>query len=71
MLIILLAIILFHLAAIILLLVATIYNVSVQAVNVRDRIVRALTSVSLRGVGVVGGDRGQAGGDLHRPVVLL
>lgn len=36
MLIILLAIILFHLASVILLLVATIYNVSMRRVNVRD-----------------------------------
>lgn len=64
MLIILLAIILFHLATVILLLVATIHNVSISGVNVSFE-VRSLISVSLRGVGVVGGDRQQAGDDLH------
>lgn len=33
--------------------------------------VRSLTPMFLRGVGVVGGVRGQAGDDLHRPVVLV
>lgn len=71
MLIILLAIVLFHLAAVILLLVATIYNVSIKGVKVSVRDARPLISMFLRAVGVVGGVRGQAGGDLHRPVVLV